>query len=54
MDEKQARKEKLKQERKELRKAKKLERQRRLEEQEDKNPLKCKECSLAHKERIGS
>ena len=40
MDEKQARKEKLKQERKELRKAKKLERQRRLEEQEDKNPLK--------------
>ena len=43
MDEKQARKEKLKQERKELRKAKKLERQRRLEEQEDKNPLKFKE-----------
>ena len=39
MDDK-ARKEKLKQERKELRKAKKLERQRRLEEQEDKNPLK--------------
>ena len=38
MDDK-ARKEKLKQERKELRKAKKLERQRRLEEQEDKNPL---------------
>ena len=43
MDEKQARKEKLKQERKELRKAKKLERQKRLEEQEDKNPLKFKE-----------
>ena len=42
MDDK-ARKEKLKQERKELRKAKKLERQRRLEEQEDKNPLKFKE-----------
>ncbi len=42
MDDK-ARKEKLKQERKELRKAKKLERQRRLEEQEDKNPLKYKE-----------
>ena len=41
MDDK-ARKEKLKQERKELRKAKKLERQRRLEEQ-DKNPLKFKE-----------
>ena len=40
MDDK-ARKEKLKQERKELRKAKKLERQRRLEEQ--KNPLKFKE-----------
>ena len=42
MDDK-AKKEKLKQERKELRKAKKLERQRRLEEQEDKNPLKFKE-----------
>ena len=42
MDDK-ARKEKLKQERKENRKAKKLERQRRLEEQEDKNPLKFKE-----------
>ena len=41
MDDK-ARKEKLKQERKELRKAKKLERQS-LEEQEDKNPLKFKE-----------
>ena len=39
MDDK-AKKEKLKQERKELRKAKKLERQRRLE---DKNPLKFKE-----------
>ena len=42
MDDK-ARKEKLKQERKELRKAKKLERQRRLEEQEDKIQLKFKE-----------
>ena len=60
-------KEKLKQERKELRKAKKLERQRRLEEQEDKNPLKFKEwfslkgirqeiknVSLVNKERISS
>ena len=42
-EEKKALKDKLKQERKDLRKAKKLERKRLLEEQEDPNPLKMKE-----------
>ncbi|MGX8679850.1 MAG: preprotein translocase subunit SecE [bacterium] len=46
-NDKNALKEKLKQEKKELKKARKLEKQRLLEEQEDKNPLKFKEwCSI--------